>query len=161
MILGFVYKLLYGGCVTVTTGCILNCLLEHVAEFTVLSGPSMIPTFNMKQDGDLVITEHLSAQFRTIKKGDVVIVRSPENPRGLICKRIAAMSGERIRTGEDGKDDFKIPKGHVWLLGDNPNYSKDSRDYGPVPYGLIRGRACFKLWPLAEIGKIRNPFNNR
>lgn len=40
---------------------------------------------------------------------------------------------------------FKIPKGHVWLLGDNPNYSKDSRDYGPVPYGLIRGRACFKV----------------
>jgi len=33
-----------------------------------LSGPSMIPTFNVKQDGDLVITEHLSAQFRTIKK---------------------------------------------------------------------------------------------
>ena len=28
----------------------------------------MIPTFNVKQDGDLVITEHLSAQFRTIKK---------------------------------------------------------------------------------------------
>ena len=39
----------------------------------------------------------------------------------------------------------KIPKGHVWLLGDNPNYSKDSRDYGPVPYGLIRGRAYFKV----------------
>ena len=26
-------------------------------------------------------------------RGDVVIVRSPENPRGLICKRIAAMVG--------------------------------------------------------------------
>lgn len=36
MILAFVYKLLYGGCVTVTTGCILNCVLEHVAEFTVV-----------------------------------------------------------------------------------------------------------------------------
>lgn len=36
MILGFVYKLLYGGCVTVTTGCILNFALEHVAEFTVV-----------------------------------------------------------------------------------------------------------------------------
>ena len=36
MILSFVYKLLYGGCVTVTAGCILNCLLEHVVEFTVV-----------------------------------------------------------------------------------------------------------------------------
>ena len=33
-----------------------------------LFGPSMIPTFNVKNDGDLIITEHLSAQFRTIKK---------------------------------------------------------------------------------------------
>ncbi|KAL9956044.1 hypothetical protein ACROYT_G037463 [Oculina patagonica] len=160
MTLGVVYKLLYGGCVTVATGCILNFVLEHVAEFTVLSGPSMTPTFNVKQDGDLVITEHLSAQLRTIKKGDVVIVRSPEDPNCLICKRIAAMSGELIRTGIDGKDDFKIPRGHVWLLGDNPDCSKDSRDYGPVPYGLIRGRAFFKVWPPAEFGKVRNPFNN-
>ena len=30
------YKLMYGGCVTVTTGCILNFVLEHVAEFTVV-----------------------------------------------------------------------------------------------------------------------------
>ena len=40
---------------------------------------------------------------------------------------------------------LKIPKGHLWLLGDNPKYSKDSRDYGPVPYGLIQGRVCFKV----------------
>ena len=33
-----------------------------------LFGPSMIPTFNVKKDGDLIITEHLSAQLRTIKK---------------------------------------------------------------------------------------------
>ena len=40
---------------------------------------------------------------------------------------------------------LKIPKGHVWLLGDNPDCSKDSRHFGPVPYGLIRGRACLKV----------------
>lgn len=40
---------------------------------------------------------------------------------------------------------LKIPKGHVWLLGDNPNWSKDSRHFGAVPYGLIRGRAWFKV----------------
>lgn len=145
---------------TASCFCSINCVLEHVVEFTVLFGPSMIPTFNLIKDGDLVITEHLSAQFRTIKKGDVVIVRSPEDPKCLLCKRIAGMSGERVTVGIN-EQDFKIPKGHVWLLGDNPDCSKDSRHFGAVPYGLIRGRACFKVWPLSEFGKIQNPFNVR
>lgn len=31
--------------------------------------------------------------------------------------------------------------------GDNPTMSLDSRDYGPVPLGLVRGRAVYQLWP--------------
>ncbi|XP_074637848.1 mitochondrial inner membrane protease subunit 1-like [Acropora palmata] len=150
-------KVLSGGLVTVSSFCYINCILEHVVEFTLLFGPSMIPTFNVKKDGDLIITEHLSAQFKTVKKGDVVVVRSPEDPKCLLCKRIAALSGERVRT--ETAEEVKIPKGHVWLLGDNPNWSKDSRHFGAVPYGLIRGRAWFKVWPLTEFGKIQNPFD--
>ncbi|EQB79178.1 hypothetical protein CB1_056579052 [Camelus ferus] len=37
-----------------------------------------------------------------------------------------------------------VPTGHVWLEGDNLQNSTDSRYYGPVPYGLIRGRIFFK-----------------
>lgn len=33
-----------------------------------VSGPSMIPTFNLKGDGVIVVSEHLSSYFRTIKK---------------------------------------------------------------------------------------------
>lgn len=142
---------------TISTFCNIYVVVEHVAEFTVLYGPSMVPTFNAKKDGDWIITEHLSAKFKTIKKGDVVIVRSPEDPKCLLCKRIAAMSGDRVTT--DKEKEFKIPKGHVWLLGDNPNWSRDSRHFGAVPYGLIRGRACFKVWPLTEFGKVQNLFN--
>uniref|UniRef100_A0A4W5N872 Peptidase S26 domain-containing protein n=1 Tax=Hucho hucho TaxID=62062 RepID=A0A4W5N872_9TELE len=38
-----------------------------------------------------------------------------------------------------------VPKGHVWLEGDNLSNSADSRSYGPVPYALIRGRVCLKV----------------
>lgn len=146
---------------TASACCVLNFIWEHVVQLIVVSGPSMIPTFNLKGDGVIVVSEHLSSYFRTIKKGDVVILRSPEKPNNLICKRIAAMGGEFMRTDTDGKDSFEIPKGHLWLLGDNPKYSKDSRDYGPVPYGLIQGRVCFKVWPVSEFGKVSNPFSNR
>lgn len=40
---------------------------------------------------------------------------------------------------------FQVPKGHVWLEGDNLRNSSDSRSYGPIPYALIRGRVCLKV----------------
>ena len=39
----------------------------------------------------------------------------------------------------------QVPQGHVWLQGDNPINSTDSRHYGPVPYALLRGRAFLKV----------------
>ncbi|MFL5579975.1 MAG: signal peptidase I [Gemmatimonadaceae bacterium] len=36
-----------------------------------------------------------------------------------------------------------VPKGHLWMLGDNRYCSKDSRYWGPVPRGNVRGRPLF------------------
>ena len=41
----------------------------------------------------------------------------------------------------------QVPKGHVWLEGDNATNSTDSRCYGPVPAALIRGRVVWKVMP--------------
>lgn len=40
---------------------------------------------------------------------------------------------------------LQIPRGHLWLVGDNPENSTDSRSYGPVPVGLVRGKVCYKV----------------
>lgn len=39
----------------------------------------------------------------------------------------------------------QVPTGHVWLQGDNVLNSTDSRDYGPVPMALVRGRVFCKV----------------
>lgn len=44
-----------------------------------------------------------------------------------------------------------VPKGHVWLEGDNSDDSLDSRVYGPVPMGLIQSRVFARVWPLNEM----------
>lgn len=44
-----------------------------------------------------------------------------------------------------------VPRGHVWLEGDNVENSSDSRHYGPIPQGLIKSRAICRLWPPSEI----------
>lgn len=38
----------------------------------------------------------------------------------------------------------QVPEGHVWVAGDNLPWSRDSRMYGPVPLGLVKGKLIAK-----------------
>ena len=40
-----------------------------------------------------------------------------------------------------------VPENCVWLEGDCPLFSMDSRQYGPINANKIRGRLVFRLWP--------------
>ncbi|XP_057317127.1 mitochondrial inner membrane protease subunit 1-like [Hydractinia symbiolongicarpus] len=157
-------QLIKGLGVAIGTGinifCIGHCAVEYGAEVTFLTGPSMIPTFNKTCSNNVVITEHISTRWDMLEKGDVVISKSPVDPNSFVCKRIAAKAGDKVARGDGmyGQSPnkyIKIPRGHVWLLGDNPDNSTDSREYGPVPLGLMRGRVCFKIWPLNEFGPVK------
>ena len=41
-----------------------------------------------------------------------------------------------------------VPRGAVFVLGDNRSSSIDSRDFGPVPVADVRGRVLAKVSPL-------------
>lgn len=131
-------------------GCIAHCTFEYLADFVICAGPSMLP--NIRPD-DVLLTEHLSVRNRKLSVGDVVICRSVTNPAQYICKRVVQLEGcpVEIQTS-DFVSNKTVPRGHVWLEGDNKDNSTDSRSYGPVPYGLLRSRALLRVWPLPDIG---------
>ncbi|XP_035992293.1 mitochondrial inner membrane protease subunit 1 isoform X2 [Fundulus heteroclitus] len=139
---------------TIQYGCIAHCAFEYIGEFVVCSGPSMEPTI---VNHDVVFSERMSRHLFKIQKGDIVIAKSPFDPNMNICKRVIGLEGDKICTSAQS-DLFKthtfVPMGHVWLEGDNLRNSTDSRNYGPIPYGLIRGRVCLKLWPLHSFGTL-------
>jgi signal peptidase I len=43
-----------------------------------------------------------------------------------------------------------VPKGQLFVMGDNRTGSSDSRVFGPIPQSTVVGRAFVKLWPLGS-----------
>uniref|UniRef100_A0A1L8DUA1 Mitochondrial inner membrane protease subunit n=1 Tax=Nyssomyia neivai TaxID=330878 RepID=A0A1L8DUA1_9DIPT len=159
--------------------CIAHCTFTYVFDFVFCSGPSMEPTI---YSGDILLTEKLSSRRNRIDRGDVITAIAPTHPSKIICKRVFAVSGDRIVAGVPGNSGDSIsinvsaitangtpltttdkerieltknrkiiiPRGHVWLEGDNKENSADSRYYGAIPQGLIKSRAVARVWPPRE-----------
>lgn len=54
----------------------------------------MLPTFNVR--GDVAVVEHISVWAERLQVGDVVIARSVQNPRHVVCKRILGLEGDTV-----------------------------------------------------------------
>jgi signal peptidase I len=141
---------------------------EHIAEFTICVGPSMMPTFD--PSGEVALVERMfmatTLRNRPIQKGDIVIAKSVQNAKQSVCKRVVGLEGDvvtyrdvtRVRYDVDGYGRYDpngkgsvrqvtVPKGHIFIQGDNESNSTDSRQYGPVPYATLQGRVVAKVWP--------------
>ncbi|XP_017030782.1 mitochondrial inner membrane protease subunit 1 [Drosophila kikkawai] len=147
-----------------------HCTFEYIGDFVLCKGPSMEPTL---YSDNVLLTERLSKHWRTYRPGDIIIAISPINAGQYICKRIVAVSGDPVLTQKPHpiENEFSpetgdkagggktkplmvrdyVPRGYVWIEGDNKANSSDSRYYGPIPIGLIRSRVLCRIWPLSEL----------
>lgn len=127
-----------------------------------LSGDSMEPTL---QDGDVILVRMSPA---TWKKGEVVLFQ-PEGSEWVHVKRIVAVAGDQVEGKESGfyvngerihsspqppLGPMEIPEQHVFVLGDHPENSSDSRDFGPVPVEKLEARVDFVIYPLSRITQV-------
>ena len=110
----------------------------------------MLPTF--ETSGEVAIESIVSHRLApyNLTRGELVSLKSPVKPNRIICKRIIGLPGDVICVDPTGSkapsvEHVIIPKGHIWVAGDNMACSIDSRDYGPVSMSLIRGRIIAKV----------------
>jgi nickel-type superoxide dismutase maturation protease len=97
----------------------------------VVAGASMQPHL---YDGDCVLVRRRARP----RAGDVVLVRRPDRPDLLIVKRVQEVH----------------PDGRLWLTGDNPSASDDSRLFGAVEPAAVEGRVAFRYRPLLRRGMV-------
>ncbi|XP_052800928.1 mitochondrial inner membrane protease subunit 1-like isoform X2 [Mya arenaria] len=124
-------------------GCIIHCFVTYGFAVTICEGKSMEPYIT---SGDCFISERFSVRTYRLQRGDVVGVRYYMDPNCFVCKRIVGFEGDKVYNSTT-QHHVWVPKGHVWLEGDNKERSLDSRNYGPVPYALIDTKLLFKILP--------------
>jgi mitochondrial inner membrane protease subunit 1 len=107
-------------------------------------GPSMLPT--MPGEGEIVLEWCLSHRLNLsrIERGELITFASPLEPGRNVCKRVVGLPGDIVCVDPSGllapsTEHVVVPRGHVWVMGENAACSRDSREYGPVSMALIRG----------------------
>lgn len=52
-------------------------------------------------------------------------------------------------------NDFIVPEGYVFAMGDNRTKSTDCRSFGCIPADKIEGIVIFRFWPFSVFGKVK------
>ena len=138
----------------------------------IVEGQSMEPSF---QNGDYLITEKISFRIRPPERGEIVIFHPPDNPDVNYIKRLVGLPGDVISISDgavhvNGKKILEpylssdnqtvstqkegsaitLKEGEYFVMGDNRNHSRDSREIGPIPTDSIVSRIWFRLLPIQQ-----------
>lgn len=141
------------------------CLRIFFINMVHVDGHSMDPTLH---DGQYLLAEKVSLWFGQYPDyKDIVIVTDvdiPNEENGRLIKRVIGKPGDTVEVkkgvlylngkkqkesyiAEKMNNDFpktKIKKGEVFVMGDNRNYSSDSRVFGAFKLEQIEASILFK-----------------
>lgn len=136
---------------------------DHILVNKFIYGPRL----------EIPLTQRSLGQLPGLRKparGDVVVFIWPKDRSKDFIKRVIATEGETVELRDrqlfiDGRPvpdphahysathsaldtygPFTVPKGTVFVMGDNRDQSYDSRFWGPVPLSDIKGRAIIIYW---------------
>ena len=147
----------------------------------IVRGDSMLPNFHHR---DYLLIDEISFRFREPERGEVIIFKPPNQPSTRYIKRIIGLPGDIIQITEGkifiskegsehkvlGETDYLaepvftsgnirviLGENEFFVLGDNREFSSDSRIFGSLPRENIIGRVFFRAFPFNSFAKIETP----
>jgi len=153
---------------------------SYIVQPFLVSGASMEPSFS---SGDYLLVDQLTYRFREPERGEVAVFKHPGKESVYFIKRIIGLPDERViisggrvtifnsanpggftldeeyaRPGfTTGEIDTALGRSQYFVLGDNRNFSFDSRSWGDVQRSEIVGIARVRLWPLNRVMALVQP----
>lgn len=143
-------------------------LRTFVLDNYIVDGSSMLPTLH---DQERVLVYKLGQRFGVEpERGDIIVFQYAQDAERDFVKRVIGVTGDKVAItggkvyvndqpldesylsaatlGDYGP--ITVQPGRVFVLGDNRNFSKDSRDalVGQVSLEAIRGKAWLIYWPV-------------
>ena len=141
----------------------------------IVHGPSMQPNFH---DNEYLIVSRLSYTLGEPERGDIVVFHYPGNIIEDYIKRVIALPGDTVEiqdnhiyvNGEVLTEGYlnepclpnrcrdqalrELGPDEYWVMGDNRNHSRDSREFGPILRDTIVGEVLFRYWPPSDWGVV-------
>lgn len=144
-----------------------------------VNGQSMFPNYH---NGEYILTNLIGLRLQPLKRGEVIVFKAPLNQEKDYIKRVIGLPGEEvsIKAGYiyiNGKKldetylpaDFKtyggaflsegrpvtVPDKNYFVLGDNRDFSSDSREWGFVSSDKLIGKSFLVYWPLNELRLVQ------
>jgi signal peptidase I len=86
-----------------------------------------------------IVDKRLVVNGEPVEESGYAIHRDPQ----VFPNRAYLVRAHRRR---DNFEPFVVPEGHFFFMGDNRDFSYDSRFWGPVPRHFVKGRALVVYW---------------
>lgn len=144
-----------------------------VVTTTVVDGRSMNPTVN---DKDRLVVNKIFFMKKNITRGDIIDFYVPEAKKYYL-KRVIGVEGDiveikdnrlylngkmqnepyvstNVTSSHNQTTRWQVPKGYIFVLGDNRSNSRDGRDLGVVSRENIVGKIIFRFYPFNNFGGL-------
>lgn len=124
------------------------------------NGPQSLNTTNLlywpfEQMGEVLHLTHKTESPPFVKRVIATEGETVQVKQGKVCVDGKPIDEPYAVADPSDYGPYRVPKGTLFVMGDNRPNSRDSRFIGPIPVRAVIGRAFFRFWPLSRFGRPR------